>query len=157
MRQTSEKVKMIQENMKASQSSKKSYHDKTRNDLEFQEGGRVFLRVTLMMGVGRALKSKKFTPHFIGPYQITLRIKVVSYHVALPPSLSNMYDVFHVSHLQKYVHDRSHVIHMDDVQARDNLIVEAFPARIEDREVKQLCGKEIVLVKVVWEDLLEIV
>lgn len=33
---------------------------------------------------------------------------------------------------------------------RDNLIVEAMPIRIDDRELKQLRGKEIVLVKVVW-------
>lgn len=39
---------------------------------------------------------------------------------------------------------------MDDVQVRDNLAVEASLIRVEDREVKQLSGKEIVLVKVVW-------
>ena len=39
---------------------------------------------------------------------------------------------------------------MDDVHARDNLIVEASPIRKEDQEVKQLHGKEITLVKVAW-------
>lgn len=39
---------------------------------------------------------------------------------------------------------------MDYVQVRDNLTVEASPLRIDDREVKHLRGKEIVLVKVVW-------
>lgn len=39
---------------------------------------------------------------------------------------------------------------MDDVQVQDNLTVEASPVQIEDREVKQLRDKEIVLVKVVW-------
>ena len=38
----------------------------------------------------------------------------------------------------------------DDVQVRDNLTVETLPLRIEDRKVKQLRGKEIPLVKVVW-------
>ena len=32
----------------------------------------------------------------------------------------------------------------------DNLTVETLPMRIEDREVKQLRGKEIALVKVAW-------
>lgn len=36
------------------------------------------------------------------------------------------------------------------MQIRDNLIVEVSPMPIEDREVKQLCGKEITLVKVAW-------
>lgn len=40
--QTTEKVKMIQEKMKASQSRQKNYHDKRMEDLEFQEGDHVF-------------------------------------------------------------------------------------------------------------------
>src|SRR3954463_751465 len=63
---TTEKIKMIQEKMKASQSRQKSYHDKRRRTLEFQEGDHVFMRVTPMTGIGRALKSRKLTPRFIG-------------------------------------------------------------------------------------------
>lgn len=44
------------------------------------------------------------------------------------------------------------MIPIDDVQVRDNLIVEALPIRIDDRELKQLRGKKIALVKVVWRD-----
>lgn len=42
------------------------------------------------------------------------------------------------------------MIQVDDVQVRDNLTIEASPMQIEDREVKQLHGKEITLVKVAW-------
>ena len=52
-----------------------------------------------MTGVGRALKSKKLTPHFIGPYHILDRVGNISYTVALPPNLPNLHDVFHVSQL----------------------------------------------------------
>lgn len=58
---------MIQEKMNASHSRQKSYYDKRRKALEFQEGDHVFLRDTHVTGVGRALKSKKLTPCFIGP------------------------------------------------------------------------------------------
>jgi len=61
VQQTTEKVKMIQEKMKASQSQQKSYHYKRRKDLEFQGGDHVFLRVTPVTGVRLALKSKKLT------------------------------------------------------------------------------------------------
>ena len=48
----------------------------------------------------------------------------------LPPSLSNLHDVFHVSQLWKYVYDASHVIQVDDLEVRDNLTVETWPVRI---------------------------
>ena len=54
----------------------------------------MFLRVTHVTGVGRALKSKKLTLRFIGPYQISERIGTVAYRVGLPPHLLNLHDVF---------------------------------------------------------------
>lgn len=92
----------------------------------------MFSRVTLVTDVGRDLKSKKFNPCFIGPYYISQRIGVVAYKVTLPPSLSNLCDVFHVSQLRKYILDMSHIIQMNDLQVRENLIVEAMLIRIED-------------------------
>ena len=141
---------MIQERMKTSQSRQKSYHDKRRKALEFQDGDHVFLRVTSVTGVGRALKSRKLTPRFVGPYQILQRIGEVAYQIALPPSLANLHDVFHVSQLRKYIADPSHVIQMGNVQVRDNLTVEVLPVKIDGREMKRLRGKEIALVKVLW-------
>ena len=108
----------------------------------------MFLRVTLVTGVGRDRKSNKLTACFIGLYQIIKRVGEVAYQVALPMSLSNLHSVFDVTQLRKYVSDPSHIIQMDEVQARDNLTVEALPLRIEDREVKNLRGKDIALVKV---------
>ena len=55
VQQTTDKVKMIREKMKASQSRQKSYHDKRRKAHEFEDGDHVFLRVTPVTGVGRAL------------------------------------------------------------------------------------------------------
>jgi hypothetical protein len=39
------------------------------------------------------------------------------------------------------VYDASHVIQVHDLEVRDNLIVETWPVRIEDREVNLLRGK----------------
>lgn len=75
----------------------------------------MFLRVTPRTGVGRVLKSKKLTPHFIGLFQILQRVGEVAYQVVLPPYLSNLHDLFHVSQLQKYINDSSHVIQLDGV------------------------------------------
>ena len=136
--------------MRTAQSWQKSYHDKRRKDLEFEVGDHVFLRVTPWTGVGRALKSRKLTPRFIGPFQILKKVGPVAYQIALPPSLSNPHNVFHVSQLRKYICDPSHVIELDDVQVKENLTYETLPLRIEDRRTKHLRGKEIPLVKVIW-------
>ena len=64
--------------------------------------------------------------------------------------LSNLHNIFRVSQLRKYVYDPSHVVEPDTIQIKDNLTFETSPVRIEDRKTKQLRGKEINLVKVLW-------
>jgi hypothetical protein len=136
--------------MKISQDRQKSYADKRRKPLEFEEGDHVFLRVTPTTGVGRAIKSRKLTPKFIGPYQIISRVGSVAYQIALPPLLSNLHDVFHVSQLRKYITDPSHIIEPDTLELHDNLSFKVSPAKITDKKIKQLKNKKIPLVKVIW-------
>ena len=68
MQETTKKVKMIREKMKASQSRKKSYHDKKRKDIELQVGDHVFLRVNHVTSVRHALKCRMLTLRFVGPF-----------------------------------------------------------------------------------------
>ena len=132
VQETTERVKMIQEKMRASQSRQKSYHDKWRKDIEFPVGDHVFFRVNPVTSVGCALMCRKLTPGFVGPFEIIEKVGIVAYQIALPPSLSNLHDVFHVSQLRKYVSDVSHVIQVDGLEVRDNLTVLTWPFRIED-------------------------
>lgn len=110
----------------------------------------MFLRVNLVTSVGCALKSKKLTLRFLGPYEIIKRIGAMVYRIVLQPLLSNLHSVIHVPQLQKYVYDLSHVIQVDDLEVRDNMTIETVSLMIEDRKVKRLRGKENVLVKVIW-------
>nr|KYP39338.1 Retrotransposable element Tf2 [Cajanus cajan] len=137
--------------MKTAQSRQKSYADKRRKPLEFAEGEHVFLKVTPTSGVGRALRARKLTPRFVGPYQIIQHVGPVAYRLALPPSLSNLHDVFHVSQLRKYIHDPSHVVELDDVRVKENLTFEKLPVTVIDHKLKELRGKSIALVKVLWD------
>ncbi|KAK2416602.1 hypothetical protein QL285_038986 [Trifolium repens] len=152
VQQTTDQVKLIREKMKAAQDRQKSYSDKRRRPLEFETGDHVFIRVTPRTGIARAIKTKKLTPRFIGPFQILRRVGPVAYHIALPPKLSNLHDVFHVSQLRKYYPDPSHVIEPETVELRDNLEYEALPVKIMDHRIKELRGKQIPLVRVVWDD-----
>jgi len=57
----------------------------------------VFLRVNHVTSVGRTFKCRKLTPRFVGSFEIVEKVGVVAYRIALPPSLSNLHDVFNVS------------------------------------------------------------
>ncbi|XP_073223448.1 uncharacterized protein [Cicer arietinum] len=70
--------------------------------------------------------------------------------IALPLTLSNLHSFFHMSQLRKYIPDPSHVIESDKVEIKENLSFETLPLWIEDRKVKELRGKTISLIKVVW-------
>ncbi|XP_073061810.1 uncharacterized protein [Primulina eburnea] len=95
-------------------------------------------------------KKGKLSPRFIGPYEILERVGDLAYRLALPPVLSGVHDVFHVSMLRKYHPDPSHVLPPDEVELDQNLSYIERPIQILDRKDKQLINKLIPLVKVQW-------
>ena len=58
-----------------------------------------------MKGVVWFGKSGKLAPRYVGPFQITERIGKLTYIVELLSSMAGVHNVFHMSHLRKYVHD----------------------------------------------------
>ena len=101
MQETSEKIHLIRERLLMAQSTQKSYADQRRRPLEFMVGDFVFLKVSPKKGFVRFGKKGKLVPRFIGPLEILERIGVVAYRLALPPQLSLVHDLFHVSMLRK--------------------------------------------------------
>jgi hypothetical protein len=72
-----------------------------RRDLPFKVGHFVYLQVSPMRGTKRFKVNWKLTPRFAGPFQILDHMGGVAYQLELPPQLSNVHDVFHVSQLKK--------------------------------------------------------
>ena len=101
--------------METAQSRQKSYIDKRRRPLEFQVRDSVFLKVAPIKGVMRFGKKGKLSPRFIGPFKILERIGKVAYKLALPPELSSVHNVFHISMLKKYVPDPTHVLEYEPI------------------------------------------
>ncbi|KAA0053361.1 ty3-gypsy retrotransposon protein [Cucumis melo var. makuwa] len=134
------------------ESRQKRYADVRRKDLEFDVGDKVFLKVAPMRGVLRFERRGKLSPHFVGPFEILERISPVVYRLALPPSLSAVHDVFHVSMLRKYVSDPSHVVDYEPLEIDENLSYTEQPVEVLAREVKMLRNREIPLVKVLWRN-----
>ncbi|KAL4011015.1 hypothetical protein IC575_028057 [Cucumis melo] len=149
---TNEVIQKIISRMQTAQSRQKSYADVRRKDLEFDVGDKVFLKVAPMKGVLRFKRRGKLSPRFVGPFEILERIGPVAYRLALPPSLSVVHDVFHVSMLRKYVPDPSHVVDYEPLEIDENLNYTEQPVEVLAREVKMLRNKEIPLVKVLWQN-----
>ena len=90
----------------------------------------------------------KLSPRFIVPFEILSRVGEVAYKLALPPSLSVVHHVFHVSMLQKYIPDESHVLSLYSVELGQDMTFEEEPIAIFDRQIRKLRTKEIASVKV---------
>ncbi|CAN4114476.1 unnamed protein product [Withania somnifera] len=92
----------------------------------------------------------KLSPKYIGPYEILEKIGDVAYRLALPPILSVVHPVFHVSMLRWYMLDKSHIIREDSVRLNENLSFVEEPVKILAMEVRKLRSREIPVVKVRW-------
>ncbi|XP_070017552.1 uncharacterized protein [Nicotiana sylvestris] len=108
-----EKVKIIKERLKTARSHQKSYSDVCRRDLEFQENDWVFLKVSPMKGVMRFGRKGKLSPR-----------------LDLPPEMSLVHPVFHVSMLKKVVGDPSLIVPVENIEVNEELTYEEIPVAI---------------------------
>ena len=95
-------------------------------------------------------QEKKLAPRYIGPFEILERIGMVAYRLALPPNMSQVHPVFHISMLRKYISDLSHVLQPHSVKVNEDLTYEEEPIAIVDYQVRRLRSKTIPIFNVLW-------
>ena len=116
IRDTSEKVSLIRQRLLTTQSWQKSYADVRRQPLDFEVGDHIFLKIMPKRGVVRFDKRGKLSLRFIGPSEILERNGTVAYRLALPPNMSGVHEVFHVSMLRRYTLDPAHVVDWGEIE-----------------------------------------
>ncbi|WVZ85172.1 hypothetical protein U9M48_032122 [Paspalum notatum var. saurae] len=131
--QAEEQVKYIHENLKRAQSRQKSYFDRRRRPLVFQQDDHVYLRVSPMKGVHRFGVKGKLAPRY------------VAYRLELPSHLAAVHDVFHVSQLKKCLRVPEEVIEPD-------LTYEEKPIKVLDQKQRSTRRKAINFYKVQWSN-----
>ena len=114
-------------------------------------GDHVFLKVMPKRGVVRFGKQGKLSSRFIGPFEVLERLGAVAYRLALPPSLSGVHEVFHVSMLRKYTPEPAHVVDWDELVIDADGTFEEGPVHIMDSREQVLRRKTVRLVKVLWK------
>ena len=81
-------------------------------------------------------KKVKLAPRYIGPFEIRSKVGEVAYRLVLPPDLSRIHPVFHMSMLRKYIPDPSHVLQPQIVKLSEDLSYEEYPVVIVDRHIR---------------------
>ena len=101
-------------------------------------------------GVVRFDKRGKISPRFIGPFEILERIGTVAYRLALPPNMSGVHEVFHVSMLRRYTPDPAHVVDWGEIEVDTDGTFKEGPVCIVDSQDQVLRRKTVRLVRVLW-------
>ncbi|WVZ84402.1 hypothetical protein U9M48_031439, partial [Paspalum notatum var. saurae] len=142
--QAEEQVKFIHSNLRRAQSRQKSYSDKRRRQLTFEEDDHVYLRVSPMKGVHRFGVKGKLAPRYVGPFKIT--------ESNLPPHLAAVHDVFHVSQLKKCLRVPEEVIDTSQIQIQPDLTYQEQPKKILDQKQRATRRRTINFYKVQWSN-----
>ncbi|GKC92789.1 hypothetical protein Tco_1158231, partial [Tanacetum coccineum] len=114
VQETTNKVVLIKEKLKAARDRQKSCADNRHKPLEFEVGDRVMLKVLPWKGVIRFGENGKLAPRYVSPFEILERVGLVAYLLRLPEELSGVHDTFHVSNLKKCLADASLHVSLDE-------------------------------------------
>jgi hypothetical protein len=150
VKEAKEKVAVIHKRLLEAHSRQKSYADKRRRELRFEEGDFVYLKVSPMRGVKRFQMKGKLAPHFVGPYPVISRVGPAAYRLELPESMSDIHNVFHVSQLRKCLQVPENHIEAEAIQIQKDLQYREKPVKILDSAVRRTRNSEVRLCKVQW-------
>lgn len=147
--ETTEKIKIVRENMKKAQDRQKKYADQNRREVIFQVCDWVYLKVAAQKGRDRFGKVEKLATRYIGPYRVMQRVGEVAYQLELPSDMA-LHPVFHVSMLRRHIRDPTEVEPQRVENLRSNLTYPEGPLRIGERRIRKLKNREIPQVQVFW-------
>jgi hypothetical protein len=121
---------MVHKSLKVAQSRHKSYVDKRRRDLSFEIGDFVYLKVSPMRGTRRFRVKGKLAPRHVRPFKIIDHKGEVAYQLELPPQLSKVHDVFHISQLKKCLRVAEEQLPMEYLNLGGDLTYNERPIKI---------------------------
>jgi hypothetical protein len=125
-------VQMVRESLKVAQSRQKSYVDKRSRDLSFEIRDFVYLKVSPLRDTRRFMVKGKLTPRYARPFKIIDYKGEVAYQLELPPQLSEVHDVFHVSQLKKCLRVPEEQLPMEYLDLGGDLTYSERPIKILD-------------------------
>jgi hypothetical protein len=142
----------VQENLKAAKSCQETYANKMHRPLEFEVGNHVYLRVSPMKGVKRFGVKGKLAPRYIRPFPILEKCGTVAYKLDLPPSLTRVHDIFHMSQLKKCLKAPVDIVLSEVTPLEADLSYPERPIKVLDQKDHITRCKTIMFFKVQWSN-----
>jgi hypothetical protein len=118
--------------------------------LSFEVGDYVYLNVSPKRGLRHFKVRAKLAPRFIGTFKIMEKRGGVAYQLEMPPQLSDVYDMFHVSELKKCLSVPKEQIPMEDLSATEDLSYQEYPVKILETSERVTQNNKIRMCKVQW-------
>jgi hypothetical protein len=115
----------------------------------------VYLKVSPMRGLCRLNVQGKLAPRFICLFKIVEKRGEVAYQLELPPQLSDVHNMFHVSQLKKCLRVPEEQIPMADLNACEDLSYQECPVKILETSKRVTRNKKIKMCKVHWSHHIE--
>src|SRR3954470_13294295 len=116
-----DQVCIVRDRLKAARSRQKSYYDPHHSKESYNVGEKAYLQVTPLKGTQRFGIKGKLAPRYIGPFRILAKRGQVAYQLELPPHLSRVHDVFHVSQLRSCFKDPIRKVDHETLDLQDDL------------------------------------
>jgi hypothetical protein len=85
-----------------------------------------------MRGLHRFKIRGKLAPRYIGPFNILEQRGEVAYKLELPPQLSDVHDVFHISPLRKCLWVPKEQMFLEELTVGEDLTYQEYPVKILD-------------------------
>src|SRR3989337_97737 len=116
----------------------------------YQPGEQAYLWVTHLKGTHHFGIKGKLAPRYIGTFCILAKRGEVAYQLELPPHLSRLHDVFHVSQLWRCFSDPIRGVDHETLDLQENLTYREYPVRILDQAERTTRRQNIKFLKVQW-------
>jgi hypothetical protein len=103
-----------------------------------------------MRGTRRFKVKGKLARRYVGPFKIVDRRGEVGYQLELPPQLSDVHDVFHMSQLKIFLRVPEEQLPMEELNLGRDLTYSERPVKILDTAERVTLNKVIKMCKVQW-------